>query len=309
MEPLEKKVAVLLSCYNGEKFLDDQLHSIFSQIGVSIEMFVWDDRSTDSTLEILTKWQQNGFPLKIFHDQRIGSSKAFLKLLKINTHHEYYAFADQDDIWENNKLSLQLACMQSDKPMLVVSNRSLIDEFGKSLLKPKCDINVVSSRNALVQNMAPGNLQLFNKKLAQIVNSYGSIDVKHYDHWIYLNASVYGEVIFLREKLVQYRLHDYNQIGIGNPKRFTNIAQSISYSLEQIMYLGEHSAIAPCQVKNCEILNYFQLVLSRSIFKKVYIAWFKCSVERKSFLESLIWRFFLPFVANTHFKNLNPISF
>ena len=99
-------VAVLMSTYNGEKYLKEQIESIFKQEKVNIKLYIRDDGSTDNTMAIINE-------LKMVYDivvinnsiENMGPAKSFMKLVyNVEDTFDFYAFSDQDDIWENNKI-------------------------------------------------------------------------------------------------------------------------------------------------------------------------------------------------------------
>ena len=98
-----EKIVVLLSTYNGEKYLEEQLDSLASQNGVVIELLVRDDGSTDGTAAILDRWQDEG-RLSWYTSANLGPGKSFMHLLQTAGGGGYYAFCDQDDVWLPDKV-------------------------------------------------------------------------------------------------------------------------------------------------------------------------------------------------------------
>ena len=128
---MKNKVCVLLSTYNGEKFLEKQLNSLFSQTYKNFDLLIRDDGSNDNTINILEKYKIN-----YLKGKNIGVIKSFFKLLEIalNKGYEYFLFCDQDDIWELDKIEKQLFFISSKNqklPILVHSDMQIIDEKDK----------------------------------------------------------------------------------------------------------------------------------------------------------------------------------
>ena len=98
-----KKIIVLMSTYNGEKYLQVQLDSILSQENVDLELLVRDDGSTDSTKTILERYQSEG-KLTWYSGKNKKPAYSFFDLLGKCKDADYYAFADQDDFWHEDKL-------------------------------------------------------------------------------------------------------------------------------------------------------------------------------------------------------------
>lgn len=128
---MKNKVCVLLSTYNGKKFLEKQLNSLFFQTYKNFDLLIRDDGSNDDTLKILNKYKIN-----YIKGENIGIVRSFFKLLEIALRkgYEYFLFCDQDDIWELNKIERQLLFISSKKeklPILVHSDMKLINEKEK----------------------------------------------------------------------------------------------------------------------------------------------------------------------------------
>ncbi|MBR4145092.1 MAG: glycosyltransferase, partial [Lachnospiraceae bacterium] len=108
---MNKDIAVLLCTYNGEKYLCTQLDSILKQKDVNVTLFVRDDGSSDETCNILNRYKTQ-YPDKVILVENVnknlgpglGFMKLFFKVFKEYKRFSFYAFADQDDIWLDNKL-------------------------------------------------------------------------------------------------------------------------------------------------------------------------------------------------------------
>ena len=102
---MEEKVLVLLSTYNGENYLPVQLRSVFCQTGVTVKVFARDDGSTDKSVSILKEWAGNSC-LEYTCGENIGAARSFMKLLAdVNEEEsEWFAYCDQDDEWQEEKL-------------------------------------------------------------------------------------------------------------------------------------------------------------------------------------------------------------
>ena len=100
----KKNVLVLMSTYNGEKYLREQLDSILKSTGVEVNVLVRDDGSTDSTVDILKEYTSSG-KLSYYVDKNVGPAQSFRNLVEAcDKNYFAYAYADQDDIWGEEKL-------------------------------------------------------------------------------------------------------------------------------------------------------------------------------------------------------------
>src|ERR1035437_8737190 len=122
-------VTILLSTYNGEKYLNQLFESLFKQIDVEMSVLVRDDSSSDSTKEILRKYEEEG-KLSWYTGENLRSAGSFMDLLFHAPDSEYYAFCDQDDVWEADKLysAIKMLKQTQDKPSLYFSQTKLVDK-------------------------------------------------------------------------------------------------------------------------------------------------------------------------------------
>ena len=251
-------VAILLATFNGERFIEEQLTSIANQELVRVSVYVNDDGSSDSTMQILEKWKTRGLVVSISESQRIGYTRAFLNLVKQSTEHDYIAFSDQDDIWERNKLIKLVEVLEQNIPMMAFSRRVYIKNDGILLQVSETYKLVPSFKNALVENVAPGNTTLLNREAIRLINRYSCEEIVYYDSWIYLLVSIFGKCKFVDEPLTRYRIHDNNTIG-RRKWSLQSKYNSVGVFIDHILLLDRFSK------KNFppEILRDLDLILSR----------------------------------------------
>ena len=212
------KVAVLLSTYNGEAFLEEQLDSLSAQVGVSVEVFVRDDGSTDRTLEILEKragvWPQLAEPIR---GDNLGPAGSFLELLRqVPSRFDYFAFCDQDDVWLPDKLGRAVAQLEREdatRPALYCSSVQCVDKD----LRPRRTLSTGGDgrfEHLLFENIAIGNTIVMNPAARMAVNSAPPTrGVIMHDWWCALVTSALGVVIYDDRTNVLYRQHSANVIG------------------------------------------------------------------------------------------------
>ena len=124
-----KKVLVLMSTYNGQMYLKEQLVSIYAQKGVDCTLLVRDDGSSDCTKQILAEEEKNG-NLRWYEGRNVGPARSFWDLLLNAPKCEWYAFSDQDDVWHEDKLKAALEQFGNcvDRPALYFGQTQLVDE-------------------------------------------------------------------------------------------------------------------------------------------------------------------------------------
>lgn len=215
-------VAILMATYNGEKYLAKQLDSLFSQTYQNFKIYVSDDCSQDTTLQILKRYTA-AYPEKIIYtdnQENVGYVKNFEKLL-YTCQEKYIALSDQDDIWEHNKLELLVGAMLKLEELhqhtacLVHSDLSLIDQNGTLICESYFKFRNYDLRKGkdLGHILGPcgvmGNALMMNRTLKNMLLPFPEkLDV--HDYWIALHAELFGVRQTLSQQLVQYRIHNEN---------------------------------------------------------------------------------------------------
>ena len=210
------KVAVLLSTYNGAKFLDVQMASLLAQEGVEISIYVRDDGSLDNTPQMLENYSINYSNIKIIFGENLGVIGSFFTLLEqVDTGFDYYAFADQDDYWLPQKI-LRATTLLNEKnknqPLLYCSALEYVDVNLQHL--GQSNLNFVPSfGNALVENIVTGCTAVLNNALRELAIAYRPSKAVMHDWWLYLLANAFGRVIYEPHAYIKYRQHGANVIG------------------------------------------------------------------------------------------------
>lgn len=231
-----EEIVVLMSTYNGSNYLEKQLESIKNQKGVKIKLVVRDDGSKDNTIEILEKWSE-AIDLDIIKGENLGSSKSFLELLKNSPNANYYAFADQDDYWLNNKLITAIEKLKkysNEAPSLYFSEMTLVNQDLEKIKTEKWH-RYIDFPRSLIHNPASGCTMVFNHKTKEIINENKS-DVFMHDSFIFkvINA-LGGNIHFDTNSYILYRQHGNNVVGGSQPlrkkmkKRFSTIKNKPRY--------------------------------------------------------------------------------
>lgn len=213
------RVAVILSTYNGERFLKEQLDSVFAQRDAEVVLFVRDDGSSDSTIEILRSY---GDGIQLFPEENQGVGNSFMNCLyKAGEKYDYYAFCDQDDIWSEDKLiqAVNKLSEQEDKPALYCSNQQLVDASGNMLEIRHSKPVDTSYLQILNNNQLTGCTMVWNKALQNLLcdearrPSPDLLKKRIHDVWVGMVASVTGIVVYDENSFIRYRQHDRNVVG------------------------------------------------------------------------------------------------
>ena len=282
------KVSVLLATFNGVSFLDEQLASLNEQQDVGVEVLVIDDGSTDGTMEILKTWQEKGLIVSIVESYGLGSTRAFLKLLQECKNKPYVAFCDQDDIWEPHKLAMQILLSEEDVPTLVFSARKYLGSSKKFKGASPRLIKSPSFENALIENIAPGNTILLNSPAIKLINTYVLPDIAHYDSWMYLLISAFGRCRYINKPLVQYRIHENNQIGL---RKFSlkDFELSALHFIHQAYYLSAESKQTMSEEKKLLLASFISVLQVRGKRQKAK-AIFMAKFNRQRLIDQIGFR-------------------
>lgn len=215
-------VNVLMSTYNGEKYLREQLDSILAQKDVEVKILVRDDGSKDSTLSILEQYVEKYPCIDYYRGDNLGPTYSFLDLLKHAPEGDFYAFSDQDDYWYPDKLISGLTMLNSldlSKPAMYFSNLNVVDENLKfcrlSHNKSQFQENKYS---CLAEYMPTGCTMVFNRKLVDLANMKTPEWTTMHDIWLYLICMFLGSTVYDFTPHISYRIHGDNVIGAYKKK-------------------------------------------------------------------------------------------
>lgn len=214
------KVQVLMSTYNGEKYLRQQLDSILNQSYQNISILIRDDGSKDNTIAIIKTYvEQYPSIIKLLEGRNIGVIDSFFELIRNSCDDvEYYCFCDQDDIWFPNKIESAVKTLSElHRGFPALCFTSTYPTFDMLNTKKKWP-NVrrePSFNNALVENIAVGATITFNRSLLQLVRVRmpKSNNIIMHDWWLYLIASSLGKIVYDKAPSILYRQHESNLVG------------------------------------------------------------------------------------------------
>ncbi|HEY9268215.1 MAG TPA: glycosyltransferase family 2 protein [Methylotenera sp.] len=214
-------VVILLATYNGQNYLEDQLKSFEAQTHPNWTLLSSDDGSSDETLSILKRYQSkwtNTHDMLLLGPQK-GFAANFLSLVcKANINSDFYAYADQDDIWEPKKLETAIDFLKTiapEIPALYCSRTKIVDRNNNQQGLSPLFNKTPDFANALVQNIGSGNTMVFNKAARDLLKIAGkeTVVISH-DWWTYMLVSGCGGKVFYDPvPKVRYRQHNQNLVG------------------------------------------------------------------------------------------------
>ncbi len=213
-----------MAVYNGEKYLKEQIESILAQTHRDFELVIMDDASSDRSQEIIYEFARVDSRIRVFRNERnLGTSANFLRGLS-HAEGELISYSDQDDYWRRDKLEVLIALINRDSDTtLVYSDLEVCDErlncispsFWKlaNILPKKGSLNEI----ALLKNFIPGCSMMFRRKVKGVMAKVAAEAPFMHDHLAFILSSAMGQIVYSKEKLVKYRQHGNNQIGVfGN---------------------------------------------------------------------------------------------
>jgi glycosyltransferase involved in cell wall biosynthesis len=219
-------IAILLSSYNGEAYLREQIESILEQTYTDWCLYIRDDGSTDNTLNIIRLYtEQYPNKIKLVTDKlgNLRSAESFMTLLSV-VDSDYYMFCDQDDVWLPFKIEITFKKMRSIEVLnpkksiliftdlkVVNSDSSIINEsmWKYAYINPNWSFNPYYLASF---NCVTGCTVMINNEMKKCSFPYSKTALMH-DWWIALKASRYGVIDYLKEATILYRQHSGNVVG------------------------------------------------------------------------------------------------
>lgn len=203
---------VLLSTYNGEKYLPELLDSVMAQKDVLIDVLARDDGSKDKTVEILKKYDR----VQVYTGENLKPAKSFFDLiLTADASYDYYALCDQDDVWKPEKVISAIEHIKdSNKPTLYSSAVEVVDRDLNFIRKSFTDNSFKDPLYDILTYGTPGCTFVFNKALMQKLKEYKPTTISMHDSWIsFVCLAVNGLFYSEHEAYILYRQHDANVLG------------------------------------------------------------------------------------------------
>lgn len=212
-----KKICVMLSTYNGEKFLEKQLASLLSQkCRYQIDIVIRDDGSKDNTVTVLKRWVNKYPSIKLLNDQKkLGPARSFYNLLKQCSGYDYYSFSDQDDIWDSDKLEIAIEniekCNYLNDPILYCCNSRKIDFKGQEVIqRTTCETPKFNGCSLMVAGFAQGCSMVFTNLVREEMLNFSSDIFPMHDLAALTCTYFSGKIIYDNVPHFSHRVHGNN---------------------------------------------------------------------------------------------------
>ncbi|MDD5052225.1 MAG: glycosyltransferase family 2 protein [Sulfuricurvum sp.] len=301
-------ISIAMATYNGEIFLHKQLDSILKQTYSNFELIICDDHSTDNTLKILTEYSKHDSRIRIYSNPiNIGFVKNFEKALALCTG-EYIALADQDDIWEKEKLAVLIH--EIGPNLLIHSNCSIIDDQDHviSLYWKKNVDTFVDLKSLLFRNVVTGCTILIKKDLLLTALPFPE-EITYHDWWLAICAAADKKICYTDKSLTQYRQHIRQNTGVKSSQN-TSVFQDIYSNIIKRFNNIQHHRIRAYQkhhqnlhaIKNIKWVNEYLPDINNAIL--YFEDYLKNKFHFKTFLISLKYHKILyPYKNYFYIKN------
>lgn len=296
----KKRVLVLMSSYNGEKYIEKQIRSVMGQsIAPQVTLRIRDDGSTDKTCKIIERLAEEYYgKIELIKGKNLGYNDSFFLLINEAGGYDYYSLCDQDDVWFSSKLEAavqELDSQDDSMPLLYASTSYLSGDdlrpYGQTRRKRK----PFTIYNTAIQNICPGHTQVLNNALLKIIQeeNVNSDRVYVYDSWITSQAVLYGKIIFNNSSFAYYRQHKKNQLGYGAGKigqLFASIKRNETgdgYKYRgQVEYLVE---INRKELIKAKAYDEFRRFLRAKTFREKLMYAVSSKLYRQNKMETVVW--------------------
>ncbi|WP_373880083.1 glycosyltransferase family 2 protein [Levilactobacillus brevis] len=219
----KKKIAILLSTYNGQQYLAEQLQSLQKQSYEDWHLYIRDDGSHDKTTHIIREFCESDSRIVWVNEKKqinLGVKQSFMRLLT-DVEADYYMFCDQDDVWLPNKISITLAAMEDNGvPQLTFTDLRLVDNK-LNLIKRESVLSRVKvgywtdASNVFFDNVVTGCTVMINSELKSAVLPVNADAIVMHDWFLTIIAAQIGTIHFVAQETILYRQHQENQVGIN----------------------------------------------------------------------------------------------
>lgn len=275
------KISVVMTTYNGERFVKQQLDSVFRQTHQPDEVLIYDDHSADGTVSIIKGYisEKNLFNWKLFeNNDNVGYIKNFYQAIHEATG-DLIFLCDQDDIWHSDKIEKMIMLIQKNQGIHVLcSSFRKVDESGDDLKEKNkygysnnglikgyikaLGLKKISLARIIKANIAPGCTAVLTKECRELYLRCASMLWPH-DWEIFIFGAILNGLYFYNEELVDYRIHANNTIGLNDEKR----SLSIDKSHNERVRLAESEYERVSLYKDIECVGYIDRKMLKPIIR------------------------------------------
>ncbi len=279
-------ISVALCTYNGEKYIAQQLDSILSQSMPVDEIIILDDCSHDSTCNILTNYTSKYAHIKVIrNDVNVGYRKNFERALVESTG-DYIFFSDQDDVWNSEKVKTSVAYLEASGMLGAFTDAGLINHEGLSLgsslfvhqnLIPYIEEGLLQRYMfeilCLKGNFVTGATLVVTREAKDVILPFRTSKGVAHDEWIALKLSSLHKLGFINQKLISYRIHPNQQLGLDFQQ-----AQKKDYLIDCFTNNGDAKRLLKMRKGTAGIIKVcgFKRKEKEQIYRTYLMLWKRC---------------------------------
>lgn len=270
-----------MSTYNGEKYIARQLESIIKQdYQGDICILIRDDGSSDRTIELINDFKLNcqliaNRNIEVRVGKNVGPARSFMRLINKVKQYDYYFLSDQDDVWDQDKVSKAVAMMaESEMPVVYSSAYRVIDGAGNiSTIKSEHSQGWMAPLRTLFYNETPGCTMAFDNEMSNIIKSFNFDKCMMHDSLIMFVAILKGLIIYDDIPRMSYRIHNANALGLSSKKirpmewvvdKFVTLFKGESYDISEQAKVIFESGIYDEYEDDVELLcDYKKKIMSK----------------------------------------------
>lgn len=292
-------VQVLMSTYNGERYIRRQIDSIMAQTGVEVYLLIRDDGSEDSTVSIIQEYvEQYPDRIQIVIGKNIGWEKSFIQLLRMAGNFDYYAFADQDDYWFPDKEICSIKTLEADSymmiPKLVQINMIYADEHLKAIYPvPTRAVDIKYHDEIYADDFFLGCSMTWNYLAMKLFQQYYPMGSFGHDRWCGVVCYLLGKVYYNPQKNFYYIRHIGNASTVGNRlhgrikriKTFISGSSTVYDNLGADLLRGYTNLLGAHDLQICN-----DFVIYRHCFQAKFRLLKNLKLRRSSLLSTLLFK-------------------
>lgn len=225
------KCLVLLSTYNGERYINELMDSVIAQENVQIDILIRDDGSTDGTLSILHRYENDY--INVYRGNNLRPAKSFLDLIfHSSDQYDYYALCDQDDVWKKDKICSAIKCIRDINGPVLYSSAVDVTDANLNLIRKSITNNTFKSPlYDILMYGTPGCTFVFNKDLMLELKKYKPTTISMHDSWIsFVCLAVGGKFYSDKNSYILYRQHGSNVLGAQRHSLWTTMMNIVNYT-------------------------------------------------------------------------------
>jgi glycosyltransferase involved in cell wall biosynthesis len=276
-------ISIAMCTYNGSLYIEDQLKSIISQTYPIKELLIFDDASTDATVDIVKRFEMQ-YPFIKIHVNKtnVGFTKNFEQAVKAATG-DIIAIADQDDIWVNTKIEKLMNAWRDECPLIYSGALMFTDKLPQTLqLHPYYrQFEGTDARKIFLRNTISGHALMIKKEFLKLVLPFK--EGVMYDWWMGVVAAYNGGVQFHPEVLVMQRQHS-NNVTLDSGSKNSNTEKRRIYKQKVIDHCNAFKNAPNIPRAHIKFAEELAKLMEDSLSTKFYSPLFLFLLKNRSIL-------------------------